>query len=109
MNYTFQNCYEQLVIFMNAGELNSQTLHKALGYAMEIVEFSDVDPKGKKSLVIELLKELASNSSEPELCLSIIDSEYFMNSIDLIVRASSGGLNVNKLLTKTGLFGCLCK
>ena len=109
MNPPFQKCYEQLVILINESELNTQTLHKALRYAMEIVEFSNVDPWERKSLVVEMLKELASKSPHPELCLKVIDSEYFLNSIDLIVHASKGKLNVNKLLKKQGLFGCLCK
>ena len=109
MTTLFEKCYEQLIILIHEDELDSRSLDKALGFAMEIVEFSEAPSSVKKTLVVDLLKELASKSSQPDLCLSIIESEYFVNSIDLVVRASKGKLNVNKLLKKKDLFGCLCR
>ena len=74
----FEKCYEQLIILIREDELDSRSLDKALGFAMEIVEFSEAQITEKKTLVVDLLKELASKSSQPDLFLSIIESEYFL-------------------------------
>ena len=114
MAATFE--YQQLRILMGETEISTKTLHIALRFSMEIVEFSGQPLKGseRKTMVRDLLKTLINDVADGnETCLQLLDSDYFDQSIDLIVEASKGGLSLNRLRqTSSGLaklLGCLCK
>jgi hypothetical protein len=110
----FKDNYQQLRILVGETEISTKTLHIALRFSMEIVEFSELKGSERKVAVRELLKKLINDVADGnETCLQLLDSDYFDQSIDLIVEASKGGLSLNRLRqTSSGLaklLGCLCK
>ena len=119
MTAVFDDCYKQLKILIGDTEINTKTIYVALRFAMEIVEFSETIKEERKEVVRNLLKKLIEElgGEEGEESLKVVDSEYFGQSIDLIVKASKGDLCLNKLQQQGrqaggGLkkfLGCLCQ
>tara|TARA_Y100000817_G_scaffold290043_1_gene260456 strand:- start:2533 stop:2889 length:357 start_codon:yes stop_codon:yes gene_type:complete len=118
MTDVFEECYEQLKILIGETEINTKTIDVALRFAMEIVEFSGAEKGERKNLVRGLLKRFIDDADgDGEECLSLVGSDFFDRSIDLIVEASKGELCLNKLRERgkqevgklTKLLGCLCK
>lgn len=89
--------------------LNSELIIKFVVLVMELVEDTDVKGKSQKELVLNVVTEVINESQladeEKKLYTSILHSENTNNTIDLIVDASKGTLNLNKV--KKTAFSCL--
>ena len=94
---------------LNVEKLNSDLIIKFVVLVMELVEDTDVKGKSQKELVLNLVTEVINESQltdeEKWLYTSILRSENTNNTIDLIIDASKGNLNLNKV--KKTAFGCL--
>ena len=68
---------------------------------MEVVEASEAKGKRQKSLVVQLVKQIVKDapiSDEKEkFLLDMIDNGVLGNTIDLIIDASKGKLDINKV------------
>ena len=68
-------------------------------YVMEVVEGEPIKGSAQKQLAIEVLtlfvKETDMEASEKEACLALISSGTVESTIDLVVDASRGRLNIN--------------
>lgn len=89
--------------------LNETLIIKIVVLVMELVEDTDVKGKSQKELVLNVVTEVINESQltdeEKWLYTSILRSENTNNTIDLIIDASKGNLNLNKV--KKTAFGCL--
>lgn len=76
----------------------SSTLHLVIKYAMEAVEKRNLKGLGQKHIVVSIINELIKelpHSDEKNLLNGISLSGGISNTIDLIVDATKGKLNVN--------------
>jgi hypothetical protein len=80
-------------------ELSPKTVMSVLTIAMEAVEGSPVKGPQQKDLAIKIVMNIAENANLPEDQLSVIkaliDGGFVADTIDLVVAASQGKLNVN--------------
>lgn len=94
---------------LNTETLNSDLIIKFVVLVMELVEDTDVKGKSQKDLVLYIVTEVINESpveeEEKTLYLTILNSNNTSNTIDLIVDASKGNLNLNKV--KKTAFDCL--
>lgn len=94
---------------LNVETLNSDLIVKFVVLVMELVEDTDVKGKSQKDLVLHIVSEIINESKladeEKKLYLTILNSNNTSNTIDLIVDASKGNLNLNKV--KKTAFSCL--
>ena len=82
-------------------ELEPNSIMSYVKLCMEIVEKTDVKGKEQKTLVIQLITKLVKDapiSDEREkLCLDVLSSGIVGDTIDLIVMASRGQLDLNSV------------
>ncbi len=94
---------------LNVETLNSDLIVKFVVLVMELVEDTDVKGQSQKDLVLHIVSEIINESKladeEKKLYLTILNSNNTSNTIDLIVDASKGNLNLNKV--KKTAFSCL--
>lgn len=99
----FNTCLEQLT---SKGkelglELEPNSIMTYVKLCMEIVEKTDVKGKEQKTLVVQLITKLVKDapiSDEREkLCLDVLSSGIVGDTIDLIVMASRGQLDLNSV------------
>jgi hypothetical protein len=82
----------------NGTVFGSSTLHLAIKYVMEAIEKRNLKGLGQKEIAIALINELIKelpNSDEKTLLSGLSQSGAIGNTIDLIVDATKGKLNVN--------------
>jgi hypothetical protein len=83
-------------------EVNAGNLITILRFAMEIVETTEAKGEEQKKLAIKLVRQMivdAPIKDEKEtLLLDIIDNGILSNTIDLVVDASKGNVNINKVV-----------
>ena len=91
-------------------EVSVENLMVVLRFAMEVVEVTELKGGAQKELAIRLVRTLvveAPVSDEKEkLMLDMIDQGVLGNTVDLVVDASKGNLNINKVVKVAS--GC-CK
>jgi hypothetical protein len=82
----------------NGTVFGSSTLHLAIKYVMEAIEKRNLKGLGQKEIAIALINELIKelpNSDEKTLLSGLSQSGAIGNTIDLIVDATKGKINVN--------------
>lgn len=79
--------------------LSPQTIVPIVKFAMEIVEKTALKGIQKRELVNEMILHIVEASpmsdEQRELCRTLVDTEIVGNTVDLIVKASKGSLNIN--------------
>ena len=95
----------------NQGMLNEKIMVKFIILTMELVEETKVKGKTQKDLVIyivsEVIKESPLTGEEKEVLRKILYSENTRDTIELVVDASKGKLNLNKV-KKVGIEWLIC-
>jgi len=80
-------------------EVNAQNLMIIMRYAMEIVELTQLKGEEQKQLVLRLLKQVVIDApisdDKEKLCLDMINNGVLGQSIDLLVDATQGNININ--------------
>lgn len=80
-------------------EINAENIIKVLRFAMEVVEATETKGEEQKDLAIDLLKQVIINApiadEKEKLLLDMIDEGILADTIDLVVQASKGELDVN--------------
>ena len=86
-------------------EICVENIMEILRFAMEVAEVTELKGEDQKDLAISLVRKViveAPVSDEKEkLMLDIIDQGILGNTVDLIICASKGNLDINKLITVT--------
>ena len=96
---TYEECRKELLDKIGKMEINTQSIIVILKFAMEVVEATQLKGKSQKSLCIKLVKDAVIaaplTGKQEELILGMIDSGVLDNTIDLVVDATHGKLDVN--------------
>lgn len=83
-------------------QLNTHNLLKILKIGIEIVEFLNLKGSEKKRLVIDLVKkyveEVEIDNLEKNMCLELVNNGTVEGTIDLVISASNGELNINNVI-----------
>ena len=108
--FDFDSCLGQLKERSSNIEINGQNLMIIVKYAMEIIEVTELKGVEQKEMAIKLVKKLVSDSNLSDNITSvlneIIDSGALSVTIDLIVDATKGKININ-LKKKLKRFCCM--
>ena len=83
-------------------EINAQTIIMVTKFSMEVVEATKLKGAAQKELAISLVRQViveAPISDEKEkLLLDMIDQGILANTIELVVAASKGNLDINMVV-----------
>ena len=94
--------------------ISKLTIITLMKIVMEIIEGEPVKGSTQKTLALEIMDDIVDNSpmdkDEKAICKTILDSGVLSDTIDMIIDATKGKLNINK--TPEIAVGCcklLCK
>ena len=80
-------------------EINAQTIITVLRFAMEVVELTQVKGSAQRELAIKLVRQIIVDApisdDKEKLLLEMIDQGILANTIELIVDATKGELDIN--------------
>jgi len=82
--------------------IRASTIHLIIKYVMETVEKTPIKGTEQKDLALRLIRELIVDLTDNEdetILLKLLDDGTISNMIDLIVDATSGRLNINRVVT----------
>ncbi len=86
------------------------TIHLVLKEGMELVEKLDCQGSQKKEHVITIVKavviDLVDDEDDERMILELIDKRILENTMDLIIMASKGQLNINSKETQKKIMSC---
>tara|TARA_B100000927_G_scaffold290311_2_gene288834 strand:+ start:8035 stop:8430 length:396 start_codon:yes stop_codon:yes gene_type:complete len=110
----YEECRKNLLDKIGKLEINTQTIIVILKMAMEIVEATQLKGKAQKELCIKLVKDIVIaaplSGSHEKLILDMIDSGVLDNTIDLVVDATQGKIDINAAIgVATGCCGAFMK
>ena len=92
-------------------DIKTTTLPQIIKEAMEIVEKTTIKGTKQRQFVIKLLRNLfqsLTNNEEEKLLLQLLDNGTISNTIDIIVDASKGKLNINNIVNTSSTFILFC-
>jgi hypothetical protein len=100
INMAGDKVFEELEKKAKEVGIKSETLTVLLRFTMEAIEDTPIKGVEQKEYAVKLLKALVQSQAEdPEktILLGIIDSGILEGTIDLVVSATNGELNVNQV------------
>lgn len=111
----FETALAELKSQVKTLDISPKSLMSIGKMAMEIVENTEVKGAAQKDLVIRLvetiIKDCEIDNNIKEACLEVIKNGTLEATIDLVVSASKGELNLNKIAPAQakGVFNALKK
>ena len=84
--------------------INVKSVHLIIRTVMEVVEGTPVKGSEQKDLALKILRQLFIDFTDDDIestLINLLDSGTIGNLIDLIVDASKGKINVNKIIDTT--------
>lgn len=114
MSDTFTIAFADLKEKIGDIEINADTIIQVLRFAMEVVETTQVKGAEQKELAIKLVRQVVVEApiadEKEKLLLDMIDNGVLGNTVDLVVMASKGELDVNAVVAvATGCCAALMK
>jgi len=107
----FEMAIKMLRVKTKDTEIDATSVVKVMRMAMEVVELTEVKGKEQKNLATKLVRQIVVDApitdDKEKLLLDIIDNNILGDTIDLLVQASKGELNINKVLKVSA--GCCGK
>ena len=107
----FQSSLDKLKTRIGELEITPQSVISVMKYAIEIVELSELKGTAQKDMAIRLVKAVVTESCIDEghkkICLNIIESGALAQTIDLVIDATKGGVNINQIVQVAGKCGPL--
>tara|TARA_B100000795_G_scaffold250129_1_gene218099 strand:- start:1376 stop:1711 length:336 start_codon:yes stop_codon:yes gene_type:complete len=83
-------------------EINIKNFIIIVRFAMEVVEITELKGHAQKDLLIRLVRtiivEAPITDDKEKLMLDMIDNDVLGNTVDLVVDASKGNLNINNVV-----------
>ena len=110
----FEKCMTLFKIKIKNVEVCVENIMEILRIAMEVVEISELKGVEQRKMALSLVRKVvvdAPVSDEKEkLMLDMIDQGVLGNTIDLVIDATKGEININKAVkVATGCCSLLCK
>jgi hypothetical protein len=110
----FDTYMKMLEVKLHDVEINVENFMTILRFSMEIVEITQLKGSAQKELALKLVRAVvvgAPISDEKEkLMLDMIDQGVLGNTLDLVVEASKGNININAAVkVATGCCGVFGK
>lgn len=109
-NIIFTNAKLELVKRIGDMEINTTTIINVLRFSMEVVEATTLKGKAQSELAQKLVREIVVEApisdDKEKLLLDMIDQGVLSNTIELIVQASNGELDLNTVM-EVGAGCCL--
>jgi len=103
---TNNNIYDNALILVKDKISNitirASTIHLIIKYVMETVEKTPIKGTEQKDLALRLIRALIVDLTDKEdekILLKLLDDGTISNMIDLIVDATRGKLNINRVVT----------
>jgi hypothetical protein len=97
----FDYCMEELKKKIDGIEVNADTIITILRYAMEVVEISKAKGEAQRELAIKLVRKVVVDApisdDKEKLLLDLIDNGILSNTIELVVNASKGEVDINNV------------
>ena len=91
----------QLRLKIGSLEINGRSLMIATRYAMELIELTKLKGEEQKQMVLHLLQHIVKDAplseKKEKLCLKLINGGIVGQTIDLIVDASRGNIQINQV------------
>lgn len=110
----YQKILESISNRIKKSTISPSTITKLIRFVMEEMENSTIKGEERKNIAIKIIRELISDNDEiseetKNLCLQLIDNGVIENTIELIIQATRGNLNINtvKNVSKGCLINCL--
>lgn len=98
----FDNCMKELKTKLVGVEVSVENFMVIVRFAMEVVEVTQHKGSAQKELVISLVRtvvvEAPITDAKEKLLLDMIDQGVLGNTVDLVVDASSGKLDINTIV-----------
>ena len=95
----FESTYVQLKGRIKDVEITPQTIITVLRVAMETVEFTQLKGEAQRGLAVRLVRRAVEDApvsdDKEKLLLDMIDNGILDNTIDLVVAATQGQIDVN--------------
>ena len=91
--------------------IRASTIHLIIKYVMETVEKTPIKGTEQKDLALRLIRELIvdlTDNEDEKILLKLLDDGTISNMIDLIVDATRGRLNINRVVTVSSKLICTC-
>jgi hypothetical protein len=97
----FEHALEQVKSRVGVSEVTAQSLMLIVKYAMEVVELVDLKGSEQRELALRLVRRVVQDApisdEKEQLCLDMIDSGAVGQTIDLVIDATNGHVNVNQI------------
>lgn len=97
----FEYCMLELKKKIDGIEVNADTVITILKYAMEVVELSKSKGEAQRELAIKLVRKVVVDApiadEKEKLLLDLIDNGILANTVELVVEASRGDIDVNNV------------
>mgnify|MGYP006126615691 CR=1 FL=1 len=84
--------------------ITASTIHLIIKYVMETVEKTPIKGTEQKDMALRLIRALIvdlTDNEDEKILLKLLDDGIISNMIDLIVDATRGRLNINRVVTLT--------
>lgn len=84
----------------NGISLDEKSLMTIVRYSMELVELHNLNGESKKKFVLDMIKKLAVeqlDEDKAEIISRLVDSGVVESAIDMLILASKGELDINKV------------
>lgn len=98
----FDNCMKKLNLKLKNVEVSVENFMVIVRFAMEVVEVTQLKGNEQKDLSIRLVRtvvvEAPITDAKEKLLLDMIDQGVLGNTVDLVVDASSGKLDINTIV-----------
>ena len=110
---TFEVAYNTFSQKMDGKLIKPENIMIYVKYAMELVELTNLKGAEQKQMVIDIIRKIVKESNlsveNESICLDFIESGTLSQTIDIIVDATKGRIDINKptSLIKRVLLCCL--
>ena len=98
----FEDSLAKLKLTIGDLEINAKSIITVVRFAIEIVEVTQVKGEEQRKLAVRLVKKVVEDApisdDKEKFLLDMINEGILDNTIDLVVDASKGNININAVV-----------
>lgn len=98
----FDTCMKMLKVKLQDVEVNVENFMTILRFSMEVVEVTQLKGEEQKELALKLVRavvvEAPITDEKEKLMLDMIDQGVLGNTVDLVVDATKGNIDINNVV-----------